>query len=1249
MTTISAVGRPFGLGMLYDRRSDRLILSKTLWSQKHLNAAVETSHQPFTNSKVFTENTVEDKTSALDIEASLKLSFLSGLVKVEGAAKYLNDTKKSKNQCRVVLKYETTTELKHLTMEHLGTGKIQYPEVFDTDTEATDVVVGILYGAKAFMVFDKEVSKDETLKEVHGNMDVLVKSLPSITVDGHGSVKINETQKKNTENMRCQMYGDFRTSESPTNYEDAVKIYKQLPSLIGEKGEKAVPIKVYLCPLSSIDSKCQRIVREISSELVKKSAEIQEHLQSVIAECNDLIREDICVHFPRLGRQLKHYSKTIELYKLLLQKKILVILPQIRGGGVEEIELTQIIEENEASPFSCETLTRWLGCKKQEMKRLHGLIRPLKETQVIIPEAVQDKVYMYNPEIKFIVCCTFKIACEEDEQILKMDAYLNDSDASSESVAKNALKADEKLTYKKVRKAMEHFTTLKSVNKENCSVEFLATDEPLPHDYEGKTGAFLYFYEEGDVENEDLTSQPPPNNLKLEEAEESTLQVSWDDQAGNTVTSYKVQYQDDAGGDTWSSVDVKSSGEVRNFVTLTELKLATKYFIRVCAVRKIIVSKYSEVFSASTKPASPPGKPELQEATSESLTIVFKEPQRLGKDVQIVNYKVEWSQDDWKTRKMEQTDDATPKYTLKNLHPSMSFVFRVTANCGDAGESSNSPSSDSFSTSFQKPTFQPGKILGLCELAKPAEDGKPAVYVLPSTLVFEDPDLESRKYQINLEVGGNDDAQRASIPNKVIVMVGSTGSEKTKTVNAMINYILGVKWEDSFRLKMIHDSFRTPIVTCYTLPHLKGFKVPYNLTIVDTPEFGDVREMIHNQEITDQIRKFFETRDNVGIDHIDAICFSTQATGTRPTPNQCYVLDKIMSMFGEDIQKNTIILFTLLDPDTQAVFTPQEDDNSESNIFSPMFWSMEMKRVEKFFESVNGMESQSVVLTKDMSQEMAQVEVRISDLQDKIHCGMNALCRLQQEQKIFEQYAKRDNYNEDLDYSLTEEKRVKVPLQSGTYVTNCIPCNYTCHPFCDIPRMEDKKYCAAMRNGRCQQCPNHCDWSVHVNVQYRVEIERVKNEQTASKKYYRRKTDVEAQIKKLKKEYDDTQKVVLVFVAEMQRCLQRLTEIAPLDPVDPPSDPLELWEYLGLLIRSEELQRKPGFEDRIKALQETLNRAEKINRTAKPGFDPWKEYQENEETRMFLQKEDDRQNPLRFFSRMFSGIVNVITGKNNDC
>ena len=89
------------------------------------------------------------------------------------------------------------------------------------------------------------------------------------------------------------MYGDFRTEESPTTYEEAIRVYKQLPSLTGDKGQNAVAVHVYLRPLS--DSKGERMVREISVIYMSKTCEIQEHIQFIEAQCSDIMRKDVCL------------------------------------------------------------------------------------------------------------------------------------------------------------------------------------------------------------------------------------------------------------------------------------------------------------------------------------------------------------------------------------------------------------------------------------------------------------------------------------------------------------------------------------------------------------------------------------------------------------------------------------------------------------------------------------------------------------------------------------------------------------------------------------------------------------------------------------------------------------------------------------------------------------------------------------------------------------------------------------------
>ena len=92
--------------------------------------------------QVHTRDSVEDKLKYMEIEAGLKMSFLGGLINVEGSASYLNDHKLSKRVARVTVQFHAETHFEQLTMAQLALDKIQYPAVLD-DKEATHVVTGM--------------------------------------------------------------------------------------------------------------------------------------------------------------------------------------------------------------------------------------------------------------------------------------------------------------------------------------------------------------------------------------------------------------------------------------------------------------------------------------------------------------------------------------------------------------------------------------------------------------------------------------------------------------------------------------------------------------------------------------------------------------------------------------------------------------------------------------------------------------------------------------------------------------------------------------------------------------------------------------------------------------------------------------------------------------------------------------------------------------------------------------------------
>jgi predicted GTPase len=103
--------------------------------------------------------------------------------------------------------------------------------------------------------------------------------------------------------------------------------------------------------------------------------------------------------------------------------------------------------------------------------------------------------------------------------------------------------------------------------------------------------------------------------------------------------------------------------------------------------------------------------------------------------------------------------------------------------------------------------------------------------------------------------------------------MGATGSGKTTWINAMVNYVLGVEWEDDFRFKLVNEAVKgesqahsqTQEITAYDLHYQDGFRISYSLTIVDSPGFGDTQGIKRDKEITTAVQEFFNHQHGIQV------------------------------------------------------------------------------------------------------------------------------------------------------------------------------------------------------------------------------------------------------------------------------------------------------------------------------------------------------------------------------------------------
>ncbi|CAI5678254.1 unnamed protein product [Oreochromis niloticus] len=435
------------------------------------------------------------------------------------------------------------------------------------------------------------------------------------------------------------------------------------------------------------------------------------------------------------------------------------------------------------------------------------------------------------------------------------------------------------------------------------------------------------------------------------------------------------------------------------------------------------------------------------------------------------------------------------------------------------------------------------------------------------------------------------------------MLMGATGAGKSTLINGMINYILGVKWEDPYRLNLVNETqstsqahSQTSEVTVYKVNYQDDFKIPFSLTIVDTPGFGDTRGIERDRETVEQLRNLFSSSH--GVSEIDAVCFVAQAGLARLTAAQRYVFDSVLSIFGKDVAENIRVLVTFADgqrpPVLEAINAagvpcPKTKDGLPVH-FKFNNSALFINNKPAVADSMNDDDDND---NDDDEEDFNQMFWKIGT-KVQVKLGLAKLEEIKETREKIKNCKAEISRNESFEFEVS----VKIPVPEdisnpGNYITNCKQCHYTCHYPCQIANDADKRGCAAMGpDGYCTECPGKCIWNVHYNQKYKWVYKEVKEKRPIKelrKKYLKakgKKMTVQALVDKLNAEYDCLQAEVVKLVEKSAECLNRLKEIA-LKP-----NPLSTLEHIDMLIEGEKTEAKPGWKQRVQSLTSMKEKAE---------------------------------------------------------
>jgi len=503
-----------------------------------------------------------------------------------------------------------------------------------------------------------------------------------------------------------------------------------------------------------------------------------------------------------------------------------------------------------------------------------------------------------------------------------------------------------------------------------------------------------------------------------------------------------------------------------------------------------------------------------------------------------------------------------------------------------------------------KPGFQ--KFHAIIDQSR-VEEGIPTRYHLtPST----DSQDQSQPYK-KITFGERDKTK----PHKTILMVGETGSGKTKLINTMINYMLDVQREDEVWFEITDDQSdqtsvhsQTSIITVYGF-YLQESKT--DLTIIDTPGYGDTRGVEKDKEIAVSLLSLCFKCDDC-IQKVNAVCLAIKATQTRLSDRERYILDAVQSLFGRDIDENIVLLFThsrgaipknvltavkedkikcAVNDENQPVYflfdnCQSDTGDDEGNIMLKQSWDLSFTGITGFFKFIDNINPKAVKMTQHVLEERQQLEAKISDIKSHIQEIDRKQNELKQTQEDLEKHKQAVEESKNFEYEVDVKYKMKADIDfSKAWLAVCCPvCEENCHyPGCWW--ITPLSWCHVMKDYHCTVCTNKCHYSKHVK-EAKIYVTKTKKEKRTDedlkKKYddnINQVRDGEILAKKLEEELQELEKVKIKLVMDAFHCVKTLEMIAL------NTDSLNTLQHVDLLIEKLKEINEPDKAEKLENIK----------------------------------------------------------------
>ncbi|KAI9559783.1 hypothetical protein GHT06_013789 [Daphnia sinensis] len=1008
---MAALGRHFQVGDLYNYRNDSILplLDKGL-SRDSIHSKISTE----VVSKIQVESFCNDsglsyeKWDRLGIDDHLRSSIAAGIIdEFSGSSRYLTDRCKPGQGTRtVVLRMESRKDLVH--QEDIKS--------FCGFNQATHLIVGVVYGAQAYCVVTHDladVEEEEAEEHLSKITSIMEKALKDNRNLNDFMEQFDDREAEHLARVKFRLYADLQ-AHSVREY-CVSEAYKHCLHFVRHiqkpefQNSTENAIAVVLCPLEFIVPSAGTLgqYRDVDADLVIQYSRISDSLNGIMGMADAARTTGSRAH----RVPLRQFHDAVAGYQEKLQKSLKNEILKARANANDQ-EIERIIHIAQSHPlFKPSRLEQWLRFKQSEwemiekMANMKGVVFFADRTRL---ERVLADTFVPNFALVLRIP---PVDCETNAMLERMRECLNkcvelmldisDKDEDEDGLPWHMIQRKRKQVLDKIREFANHAEKNKHLED---GLQFSITfGDP------GQGNCHYSVYEADNLLKDNLIALPhPPTDLRIN-------YLTKDNAIDLKTSAVRI---------SWNYPD---TGYPHHFVVEYRPKgSCDKSWMQ---RKTTIPGEHQTIISFPTGSAI-----EIRVAVDTCIgrsdfTNVIDTGSICLNDLHTdgAHYPIEMKEN-----------------AVWNYPSYAKLLFSIHSRC--CTPSDNRRIAETFAL----------------ENSVLIHRGQPNIHL-----------LNVKENSIDCDFRWMDVGPSLAIPtpsfyrrdHKIIMLVGATGSGKSTLIDGMMNYILGVHWNDPFRFKCVRETHsQTSCVTAYTIRHQDGMSIPYSITIIDTPGYSkDTGVTSHSRKI-----ERFLTHQNIRIDHIHAVCFVAASNDVESTITQPHTVDSVLSLFGKEVKDNIRLLITFADmvhppvvdtcssatfPFTSSGLTYNQFDNSvlyasneeEDDVcFDQLFWRMDQENYGAFFAHLEKMNAKDLGSTRDVIQRRSLLNQSLREIERGLEAYLVNVENVRMFGRKIKEYGDQMEANKNFMVEQTDVRLLPVKCDKGYVCYNCRRCRRTC-------------------------------------------------------------------------------------------------------------------------------------------------------------------------------------------------------------